>query len=1004
MRYDAFISYRHSDLDMYVAKKIHKGLETFKVPRAVAKRVGKKNIKRVFRDQEELPIGSDLGDNIERALAESEHLLVICSPGTPESYWVQKEISTFIQMHGRERVLAVLVEGEPNQSFPEQLLIDDEGKPVEPLAADVRGSSKGEINKKLKTEIMRLAAPILNCSYDDLRQRHRERRMKRIAAVMAAVAVFAVAFGAYSAYNAAVIQENYEGKQRNQSKYLADTALNLLEEGDRRAAVLVALEALPSEDNDRPYVAKAQYALSEALYVYNTGRKMQMDRVLQHDMPVNEFVVSRDGSRVMSIDQGSYLYVWDINSGEKLVQFTPQISESGYVVRPEAVSVYGDSLIICVDDTLKAVGFDGQEQWNVEFEAGVTYCVIDEEAQMAACVNSTQVLFCDINTGEIVGNLQNSREDSFSSSMAFSADKTKFAVSHYQSNRDEGFGCVTIYDFQTKSSTDIDTYANYITDIAFTADNDLVVCEAFNKDFYSNTSNVVVGYLEKLDVRTQEAFWMDSFEYSYISNESASTQIKTRVYRDESTGETHDEIMMSVDNRAYTWDSTTGKRLAELQVDSGIATFAISTSSCFGFLAQYDGTVDIIDMTTGARYSSATIETGKMIRQLSIQNGVIVFRSYASPDLTVMKYPENEYAHELESYEYSIRSIHSSPDETYYAVQVYDFDVSSRVYFWSVDDHSFVREWVEEEGKYDSFTGFIDDDTYTVMYSDGTIVFYDVETGEEETLVLGENMYGVDYDINEANTHALAFHNGWYGIVDLKSKEVVADGEIEGSLRGAVLSDAGDRIFGSERDNGLCIIDAHSGKVTMVEAPGYQMLSGEELQDAFAMSSDGSLLAVACGDGMLRLLDTEALETVTEVPFTGFSRCFLKFTDGDSRLMMQGDDYYFRVYDLKNGEFCHIATEQCNEIENAVVDQETGIISIATSMNMLMLNVADFECSAQVEGGQVYLPEKGQILCNCNDTIYQFPYMTLEMLEKEAQEQFGGQELKAMEKIKYNVD
>ena len=96
MKYDAFISYRHSELDMYIAKKIHKGLETFKVPRSVAKKTGKKKIQRVFRDQEELPIGSDLGDNISGALQEAEYLLVICSPRTPQSYWVQTEISTFI--------------------------------------------------------------------------------------------------------------------------------------------------------------------------------------------------------------------------------------------------------------------------------------------------------------------------------------------------------------------------------------------------------------------------------------------------------------------------------------------------------------------------------------------------------------------------------------------------------------------------------------------------------------------------------------------------------------------------------------------------------------------------------------------------------------------------------------------------------------------------------------------------------------------------------------------
>ena len=50
-----------------------------------------------------------------------------------------KEIDTFIELHGRENVLAVLVDGEPVDSFPHQLCVDENGNPVEPLAADVRG-------------------------------------------------------------------------------------------------------------------------------------------------------------------------------------------------------------------------------------------------------------------------------------------------------------------------------------------------------------------------------------------------------------------------------------------------------------------------------------------------------------------------------------------------------------------------------------------------------------------------------------------------------------------------------------------------------------------------------------------------------------------------------------------------------------------------------------------------------------------------------------------------
>ncbi|MBR5359776.1 MAG: toll/interleukin-1 receptor domain-containing protein, partial [Lachnospiraceae bacterium] len=179
MRYDAFISYRHSELDMEIAKKVHTGLETYKIPGSVRKKTGKKKMGRVFRDQEELPIGSDLDDNISTALQNSEYLIVICSPRTPESYWVCKEIESFIQMHDRNHILAVLIEGEPDESFPPQLLTDDEGNPVEPLAADVRGADRKERNTKFKTEILRLAAPVIGCTYDDLKQRHRERIIKR---------------------------------------------------------------------------------------------------------------------------------------------------------------------------------------------------------------------------------------------------------------------------------------------------------------------------------------------------------------------------------------------------------------------------------------------------------------------------------------------------------------------------------------------------------------------------------------------------------------------------------------------------------------------------------------------------------------------------------------------------------------------------------------------------------------------------------------------------------
>lgn len=340
--YNAFISYRHSPLDMYVAKAVHRGLETFKVPSAVKKATGRDRIRRVFRDQEELPIGSDLNDNISKALESSEFLIVICSPRTPGSEWVRKEITSFISMHGRDNVLAILVEGEPDDSFPPEILKDEEGRPVEPLAADVRGETQRDVKKKLKSEIVRLCAPLLHCTYDDLKQRHKERRMRKILTLSLAgagvVAALSIAFAIYSSHNARLLaqsyevaQSNYEKALANQSLFLADISEKQLEEGDRRVAALVALEALPDLDKEaRPYVPEARYALTEALNTYHVGKDYEPDSALKADLLIEQFQFSDDSRYIVAFDQDYSIYLWNVEDGKLIFKKKGEDSYGGY--------------------------------------------------------------------------------------------------------------------------------------------------------------------------------------------------------------------------------------------------------------------------------------------------------------------------------------------------------------------------------------------------------------------------------------------------------------------------------------------------------------------------------------------------------------------------------------------------------------------------------------------------------------------------------------------------
>ena len=107
--YNAFISYRHTEPDMYVAKTLHKMLESFKTPKDILEDHPDlpKGIERVFRDQDELPIASNLSEQITAALEVADFLIVICTPRLPESKWCLSEITNFKRMHGKDHILAV---------------------------------------------------------------------------------------------------------------------------------------------------------------------------------------------------------------------------------------------------------------------------------------------------------------------------------------------------------------------------------------------------------------------------------------------------------------------------------------------------------------------------------------------------------------------------------------------------------------------------------------------------------------------------------------------------------------------------------------------------------------------------------------------------------------------------------------------------------------------------------------------------------------------------------
>lgn len=269
-QYKAFISYRHTSVDQDIAKRLHTLLENYKIPSSLKKTFGISKIGRIFRDNEELPLSADLGEDIHKALENSEWLICVCSPRFIESKWCSEEVNYFLSLGRRDHILTILVEGEPQDAFPEALrFVTVNGQTIEkePLAADVRASSIKDSLKKLESEKLRLLAPILGVNFDDLKQRARKRRIKIITTIITAAFLLLSSFLAY-----AIIKNNQITKERNdsliaESKWLAKSSFEELENNNPTLAMELALEALPSKELDRPVVDDAVNALYSAMFL-----------------------------------------------------------------------------------------------------------------------------------------------------------------------------------------------------------------------------------------------------------------------------------------------------------------------------------------------------------------------------------------------------------------------------------------------------------------------------------------------------------------------------------------------------------------------------------------------------------------------------------------------------------------------------------------------------------------------------------------------------------------
>ena len=353
-KYDAFISYRHIEPDLTIAKILHEMIEKFNIPKHLRtvsndeNSINDKHIFRVFRDREELST-KDLSTMIEEAIANSKNLIVICSKRTSLSPWCRKEVQLFKKTHGVNNIIPVLIEGEPDEAFIDELknlkvtFINSENveeeKNIELLAADIRPdevkspSFKGyeileyskdpklnELTKKSldilkKSEIYRIVASMLNVNYGDLKLRHQERYLKRIiyTSIAASIAMLIFVVSVTTLYLKSVASERKANEQSSLMTLNMANEANL--QGNRMLGVLIAQEAMknvsPKMEKYNKLEAQYENILNNSLITLPFSNQF----ILPTESETASFGISSDSKWLISSGSFNNAIIWDLDNG-----------------------------------------------------------------------------------------------------------------------------------------------------------------------------------------------------------------------------------------------------------------------------------------------------------------------------------------------------------------------------------------------------------------------------------------------------------------------------------------------------------------------------------------------------------------------------------------------------------------------------------------------------------------------------------------------------------------
>ena len=677
-KYFAFISYKREDEAW--AKWLQHKLEHYKLPSNLnGKSDLPKEIRPIFRDQSDLA-GGVLVEAINKALENSQYLIVICSPRAAQSEWVGKEVQTFIEMGRTDKIIPFIVGGEP---YSENL--EDECLPLSlkslPKEQELLGVNINEIGRDAAA--VKVIARMFGLRFDDLWQRHEREKKKRRNWIISTSIVGFLVMAAVAGW---IWRQNVEIKEKDWKMMefqsgLVGEKIQSITKNDSYLARVIAMELLPksvANPIERPYSPVAECALRMAYdknsaIIYNNDKESYLRASFSSDGK-QIVLASFDNIRIIDALTGIEISAYEIEKLKRGLRYI-DLSFTGKLL--SIGGVFEDStymIKIYETDALNLI-----QTLDNGFKAFCPLAFSENSGYIATLSIEDSVLkIVNIMTGQEI--MTYKEPFSTENKASFSNDGKLLAIATSENLNDGSYvsyihnGYKGVYSDNSITILDIKSgnvikkwkgHRNIISSIAFSLDNKKVVTSSYD------------GTIKVWDVFTGEEL---------ISS---------------------DKIVASLNSANYSLD---GKYIV--------------TSS-------YDGTISIWNAETGKEEETFSKHMSEVNYAAFSPDGKRVVSTSEDQTIRLWDFGDNETSIILTNLDYPIhyRDIDISPDKK--KIVTMSNDTTVIVFDLETAKTTLTLNVKKKRSKHNPVAFSHDGKKIVANYDDLTMIIYDAENGEE---------------------------------------------------------------------------------------------------------------------------------------------------------------------------------------------------------------------------------------------------------------------------------